>query len=247
MILYPTIELQNGRCVSLYRGRLEEPQVWHVDPVETALAYAAAGATWLHLTDFDAVTGDGDNQELICEIIRKVGIRVQVSGGMRLGERVAEWIDRGAARVVVGTLATRHPETVKALAKQYPDQVVLSVDVWRGKVVDDGWRSVTVFDPVDYITAFEDAPLAGMIVTDIDSDIEDADAALGLISGLADMSRTPVIANGLVRSLDDISRLKYVRNVAGAMVGRALLRKSFSLEEALALASGVPEPVAEFL
>ena len=247
MILYPMIELQGGRCVSLHRGRLDEPQIWHVDPVEKALEYAAAGAQWLHVTDFDAVSGAGGNQELIEEIIRKVGIRVQVSGGMRLGERAAEWIDRGAARVVVGTLATRHPETVKALARQFPDQVVLSVDVWQGKVVDDGWRSVTAFDPVDYVTAFEEAPLAGMIVTDIDSDIEDADAALGLISGLADMSRTPVIANGLVRTLDDISRLKYVRNVAGAMVGRALFRKSFSLEEALEVAGAAPEPVAEFL
>ncbi|MDJ0627158.1 MAG: 1-(5-phosphoribosyl)-5-[(5-phosphoribosylamino)methylideneamino] imidazole-4-carboxamide isomerase [Rhodobacter sp.] len=246
MILYPAIELQNGRCVSLYRGRLDEPQIWHVDPVEKAMEFAAAGAEWLHITDFDAVTGEGGNEDLVAEIIRKAGIPVQLAGGMRLGERAVEWIDRGVGRVVVGTLATRHPDTVKALAKQYPDQIVLSVDVYQGKVVDDGWRSLTAFDPVDYVTAFEDAPLAAMIVTDIDSDIEDADASLGLITGLADMSRTPVVANGLIQSLDDLSRLKYVRNVAGAMIGRALFRKTISLPDALELAWAPLEPAAGF-
>lgn len=247
MILYPAIELQNGRCVSLHRGRLEEPQVWHVDPLKKAMEFAEAGAEWLHVTDFDAVEGSSGNEDLVAEIIRKAGVPVQLAGGMRLGGRAAQWIDRGAARVVVGTLATRDPEAVKALAHLYPDQIVLSVDVWQGQVVDEGWRSKTAFEPGAFIRAFADCPLAAIIVTDVDSDIEDADASLGLITGLAGLSRTPVIASGLVRTLDDIARLKYVRNVSGAVVGRALFRRSFSLEEALAQAAGAAEPAAEFL
>lgn len=247
MILYPTIELLDGRPVSLKRGRLEEPHVWHVDPVEKAIEFADMGAEWLHITDFDAVQGGNDNAELISEIIRRVHIPVQLAGGIRLRERAEHWIDQGVGRLVVGTLGTQDPALVKALAKYHPDQIVLAVDVWQGKVMADGWRRSSAFEPEDFIAAFSDAPLAALIVTDIDSDIADADASLGLVSGLASASRTPVIASGLVRTLDDISRLKYVRNVAGAILGRALFRRTFGLDEALAVAAGAPEPLAEFI
>lgn len=247
MIIYPTIELQNGRCVSLVRGRLEEPQIWHMDPVDRALEYAQAGAEWLQVTDLDAIAGEGDNEDLICEIIRKAGIPVQVAGGVRSRERLTEWIERGAGRVTVGTLAVRDPDQFKALAYQNPDQVVLAVDVYQGRVMTDGWRSPAAFTPEAFLEAFSGSPLAGVLVTDIDNDIEDGDASLGLISGLAEACRWPVIASGLAQSLDDISRLKYVRNVSGAIVGRALLRKRFTLEEALELAAAPLEPTAEFL
>lgn len=247
MIIYPTIELQKGRCVSLVRGRLEEPQIWHMDPVDRALEYAQAGAEWLQVTDLDAIAGEGDNEDLICEIIRKAGIPVQVAGGVRSRERLTGWIERGAGRVTVGTLAVRDPDQFKALAYQNPDQVVLAVDVYQGRVMTDGWRSPAAFTPEAFLEAFSGSPLAGVLVTDIDNDIEDGDASLGLISGLAESCRWPVIASGLAQSLDDISRLKYVRNVSGAIVGRALLRKRFTLEEALELAAAPLEPTAEFL
>ncbi len=247
MILYPTIELQDGRCVSLNRGRLDEPQVWHVDPVEKALEFAHAGAECVQVTDFDALDGSAGNEDLIAEIIRRVHVPVRLGGGMRSRERIEHWIDRGAAGIVVGTLAARDPRLVKDLARYHPDQIVLSVDVWEGRVMTEGWRTKSAFTPEDFIAAFDDTALAGLIVTDIDSDVADSDATLGLITGLAGASRTPVIANGLVRSLDDIARLKYVRNVAGAIVGRALFRKAFTLQEALDVAAAKPEPVAEFI
>ena len=153
MIIYPTIELQNGRCVSLYRGRLDEPQIWHVDPVKTAMDFAEAGASRMHITDFDAVSGSDRNEDLICDIMRKAGIFVQVAGGIRSYERAEHWIDKGAARVVVGTIATREPDLVKTLATAYPDQIVLAVDVWQGKVMADGWREVTAFEPADFISS----------------------------------------------------------------------------------------------
>lgn len=246
MMIYPTMEIQNGRCVTLEKGRLDEPQIWHVDPVETARGFAAAGAEWMHLTDFNALEGDNCNEELITDIIRGAGIPVQLGGGMRSREQVEHWIDRGAGRIVIGTLAARDPLLVQELAKHHPDQIVLAVDVYQGQVMTDGWRKAGAIAPADFIAAFESAPLAGILVTDIDSDMSDLEAQLGLISGLAEKSRTPVIASGVVRSADDISRLKYTYNIAGALVGRALFRKTLTVEEALAVARPEPEPVAEF-
>ncbi|KPD12399.1 HisA/HisF-related TIM barrel protein [Phaeobacter sp. 11ANDIMAR09] len=247
MQIYPTMELLDGHCVTLEKGRLDEPLVWHVDPIEKAREFAAAGAEWMHLTDFNAVQGDDSNSDLVKEIIRTAGIPVQLGGGMRSRDSVESWIDQGAGRVVVGTLAALDPSLVSELAKQHPDQIVLAVDVWQGQVMTEGWLKAGAFEPETYITAFGNAPFAGIIVTDIDSDMADVEAQLGLISGLAAAAHSPVIASGVVRNADDLSRLKYINNIAGALVGRALFRKTLSLEEALEVAQPLPEQVAEFL
>lgn len=247
MIIYPAIELLGGRCVSLEKGRIERPMIWHVDPVEKARSFAEAGAEWMHLTDFDAVEGKTVNDELVGEIIRAAGIPVQLSGGMRSRDRIEQWIDRGVGRIVVGTLAAREPHLVRELAEHHPDQIVLAVDVWRGQVMTEGWREAGAFAPGDYITAFGDTPFAAIVVTDIDSDLDEVDASLGLISGLAERARAPVIARGIVRTIDDVARLKYVPNIAGAVVGRVLFRRTLDLREVLEAARPATEPVAEFL
>ena len=247
MMIYPTMELLDGRCVSLTRGRIEEAAIWHVDPVETARSWASAGAEWMHLTDFDGVDGREGNGELVAEIIRTVGMPVQLAGGFRSSESVARWIDRGAGRIVLSTLAARDPMPVKALAKAHPDQIVLSVDVWKGRVMIDGWREKSAFTPEDFIRAYNDAPLAGIVVTDIEGDIGDYDAQLGVVSGLAEIARAPVIASGVVRSLDDVARLKYVPNISGALVGRALFQKSVELKDVLEVAKPETQPAAEFI
>jgi len=246
MILYPTLEILNGKCVSLTRGRLDEPVIWHVDPVETARGFAQAGAEWMHLTDMNGLRGEGSDTTLIEEIIRAVGIPVQLGGGFRSREAVSRWIDKGAGRIVLGTMAIQDPEGVKELAKYHPDQIVVAVDVFQGQLMSDGWRSASAFGADDFVRAFEGVPLAGMIVTDIDADIEDGDGSLGVISGLAAQTRQNVMARGTVRSVDDVARLRYIPNIAGALIGRALLSKDVDLSEALAVARPAPEPTAEF-
>ena len=247
MIIYPTIELQHGRCVSLKRGRIEEPMIWHVDPVETARGFAAAGAEWMHLTDFDGIEGRTENNELIEQIIRSAGIPVQLGGGFRSVASVERWIEKGAGRIVIGSLATQDPRTVKELAKRHPDQIVLAVDVWKGQVMSDGWRQASAYTPSGFLKSFENTPFAAIVITDIDSDIvEETEAQLGLVAGLASETRIPVIARGTVHSVDDISRLKYVSGISGAIVGRALFDKTIDLKQALELAKPQAEPLAAF-
>ncbi|MTJ03486.1 MAG: 1-(5-phosphoribosyl)-5-[(5-phosphoribosylamino)methylideneamino] imidazole-4-carboxamide isomerase [Sediminimonas qiaohouensis] len=246
MIIYPTIELKDGKCVSLTRGRLAEPEIWHIDPVETAHGFAEAGAQWMHVTDLDALAGEGDNNELIEEIIRTAGIPVQLGGGFRSRDRVEQWIDKGAGRIVVGTMAAHEPDLLRELAKYYPDQIVLAVDIYQDHVMTDGWRTASAFTPEDFVRAFDGAPLAGVIVTDIDADIAEQDGRLGVISGLAAHTRHPVIARGTVRSTDDVARLKYIPNISGTLIGRALMARDVDLAEALAVARPEPEPTATF-
>ncbi len=246
MIISPSIELLNGQCVSLHRGRLDEPHIWHVDPVETARTFAETGAEWIHVTDFDALAGDERNTDLVLEIIRHSGASIQLGGGFRTLHRMTEWIDRGAGRIVVGTLAIMAPNLVKQAAKLYPDQIVVAVDVFKGKIMSDGWRKPSAIDPETFIKTFAKDPLAAIIVTDIDADLEEAEDSLALVTHLAGIATAPVIARGLSHSLDDLARLKYVPHVAGAIIGRALFDHSIELDAALELANQ-PEQTAAFV
>jgi phosphoribosylformimino-5-aminoimidazole carboxamide ribotide isomerase len=247
MILYPVIQLQKGRAVALNRGRIDEPHIWPDDPVEAACRFAAAGAEWLHVTDLDAVMGGDWQDDLITRMIREARIPVQLGGGFRSAEGIERWIDKGIGRAVVSTLATREPALVKAAAKRHPDQIVLSVDVFRGKVLADGWTTESTYSPKDFIGAFADDPLAAVVITDIDVDIADTELSLALITELAGLCRSPAIASGVVQSLDDVSRVAYVPHVSGALVGRALFNGSVDLREALKIASHATERTAEFI
>jgi phosphoribosylformimino-5-aminoimidazole carboxamide ribotide isomerase len=247
MIIYPNITLRGGRCVNLVRGRIDEPIVFDADPVETAVSYAHAGAEWLHVVDLDAIAGDGSNGEIIREIIRRANAPVMVGGGIRSAEQVREWCDAGAGRMVFGTAAVRAPQMVKELSYAYPDQIVISVDVWQGNVVVDGWRETTAFEAVDFVQQFAGWPLSQIIFTDIDRDLDLPESSFALITKLASETSTPVIANGLARSLDDLSALKYLYNISGAIVGRALFEGAYTLEEALELAVPEPEPIASLV
>jgi len=247
MMLIPIIELLDGRCVSLFRGRTEEPQIWHVDVVEKAKGFAKAGAEWLHITDFDAMGGDECNEDLIREIILKAGVPVQLGGGFRSMERIAKWIDYGVGRIVVGALALQQPYLVKEAARLYPDQIVLAVDVHEGLVVTDGWREKSAYDPKSFIEAFADDPFAAIIVSDISASLGDAEDSLALITQLASDARTPVFARGLTRTLDDIARLKYVPSVSGALIGRPFFDHSMSIEDALEVVKPEQGSVAEFI
>ena len=150
MIVYPILQLLNGRCVTLRRGRTSEPMVWHVDPIETARGFAAAGASWMHVTDIDAVKGDGENRELILELIRHSGIPVQIGGGIRSVDQISEWIDRGAGRVVLGTLAALDFYSLQRAARLYPNQISVAVDVWKGDTMTHGWLRHNAIKPTGF-------------------------------------------------------------------------------------------------
>ena len=233
MIVYPILQLLNGRCVTLKRGRTSEPMVWHVDPIETARGFAAAGASWMHVTDIDAIKGDGENRELILELIRHSGIPVQIGGGIRSVEQISEWIDRGAGRVVLGTLAALDFYSLQRAARLYPDQISVAVDVWKGDTMTHGWLRHNAIKPLDFVRSLESVPLASVIITDIDANVGNAENTFETLQLLAAVSTSPVIASGVVRTKHDIERLKQLKYVSGVIVGDALFNKTITIEEAL--------------
>ncbi len=246
MIVYPDIELQNGRCVNLVRGQQSDPVIYQIDPLEAALDCVSKGAEWLHVVDLDAVFRTGDNTDLIKEIILKAGCSVQVAGAVCTIEAVRAWIDAGAGRVVIATAAVKDPCFVIAAANAYPDQIVVSIDARDGKVAIDGWRETTAFTPIEFAGQFEDAPLAAFIFTDIDRDADAPESSMAQTAELAANVRTPVIASGVVKSMDDISTLNYLPNIAGAITGRALFGGVVDLAEAVQITTSYDGPIAQF-
>jgi len=247
MKVYPIIELMGGKCVSMMPGQMDEPHVWHVDPVERVRDYAQAGAEWVEVSDLDArAGGEETNGELIEDIIRKSGTQIQVAGGIASDEQVRRWHDAGAGRIVIGRAGVRAPDWVKAVAKYYPDQIVLAIDIWQGKVVVGDWTETSAFEPVDFVHLYDDVPLAAIEVTDFDRDFDQPESSFALTAKIAEATRTPVFASGLVKTMEDISYLRYLPNIAAVMVGRALFQRDIDLEEAIALAQPTAEPIAPF-
>jgi len=134
-----------------------------------------------------------------------------------------------------------------SFAKLFPDQIVLAVDAKRGRVLTDGWRKTSMFDVVEFVAAFGGVPLAAILFTDVGVEAEETDLGMSAVSSVAAATKTPVIASGLVRTIDDVSTLKYIGNIHGAVVGRALFNRSVELADALEVARPGPEVVAEFV
>ncbi|MGF1444860.1 MAG: HisA/HisF-related TIM barrel protein [Pikeienuella sp.] len=247
MILYPTLQLLDGQCVTLPKGAIRDPEVWHGDPVARARSFVEAGAEWLHVTDLDAVRGTGDNADTVAAIIRQAGVPVQLAGGMTTDSQVTRWREAGAARIVFGSAAITALDWVKARAKELPDYYAVSIDISKGRVMRRGWEAPSLLAAADLVRALADTPLAAVIVTDIDHDIELAEASFALTTKMAEETRSPVISSGLVKTLDDLSTLAHVPNIAGALIGRPLFDKSIELSAAIEIARPSPEKTAEFL
>ncbi len=238
MIIYPDIEVQDGKCVNLRRGVIEDPIVFDMTPLEAAKTFEAAGAEWLNITDLDGVLQGGrHNADQICEIIRTVDIPVQVGGGVRTMNTVEWWFEHGAERVILGTAAVKDRTLVRNACAHHPDKIVVSVDARNSMVVIEGWKVTTSFTALEVAKDLESSGVAALIYTDIDCDIEAPEASFAQTTELAVAVSIPVISSGTVKSLDDISTLRHLPNIAGAIVGRALFNGAVDLQDAIEIAA----------
>ena len=239
MIIYPDIEIQNSQSVNLPRGLREEPVTYNLSPRDAARQFQAAGAEWLHIVDLNGVfQGGRHNAELMCQIIEEAKVPVQVAGGLRTENAVDWWFDHGATRVVLGTVAVKNQNLLRDVCSRYPEKVVVSIDARGGYVLIDGWRTRTSFTPMELARNFEDVGAAAIIYTDIDRFENHPESSLAATTEIATAIRIPVISTGTVDTLDDVSYLKYLPNISGVIVGRALFSKAVRLEDAIAVASG---------
>lgn len=242
MILYPAIDLKGGQCVRLLRGAMETATVFADDPAAQAAAFADAGCEWLHLVDLDgAFAGAPANAEAVGAILARVRIPVQLGGGIRDMATITAWIERGVARVILGTAAVENPALVREAARAFPGRIAVGIDARAGRVATRGWARVTDVNATDLALQLQDAGVAAIVHTDIDRDGAMAGPNVAATAALARAVSVPVIASGGVSLLSDLVALRDTGVIAGAISGRALYDGAIDLAQALArLREGAP-------
>jgi phosphoribosylformimino-5-aminoimidazole carboxamide ribotide isomerase len=237
MILYPAIDLKDGRCVRLLRGAMESATVFGEDPAAQARAFEAAGCRWLHLVDLDgAFAGRPVNAGAVEAILAAVGVPVQLGGGIRDRATVEGWLEKGVARVILGTAALRDPGLVREAATAHPGRVAVGIDARGGRVAVEGWAETSEVEALDLARRFEDAGVAAIVYTDIERDGAMAGPNVAATAALARAVAIPVIASGGIASLDDLRALKDCgAPLDGAISGRALYEGRLDLGEAVRL------------
>ena len=234
MILYPAIDLKDGQAVRLVHGDMEKSTVFNDDPAAQAREFVDAGCTWLHLVDLNgAFAGTPVNAAPVEAILKSCNVPAQLGGGIRDMATIEAWLDKGLARVILGTVAVENPALVREAARAFPGKVAVGIDARNGRVATKGWAEETDVMVTDIAKSFEDAGVAALIYTDIMRDGAMGGPNIDATAALARAVNIPVIASGGVSSLADLEALKKTGVISGAISGRALYDGAIDLSEAL--------------
>ncbi len=208
VILFPAVDLKNGQCVRLEQGDMARATVFNLDPAAQARAFAEQGFEYLHVVDLDgAFAGKPMNAHAVEAMLKAVTMPVQLGGGIRDLKTVEAWLDKGIARVIIGTAAVRDPELVKSAAKKFPGRVAVGLDARDGKVAVEGWAETSQVTALEIAQRFEDAGVAAIIFTDIARDGLLKGLNLDATIALAERISIPVIASGGFASIEDVKAL----------------------------------------
>lgn len=240
MILYPAIDLKDGNAVRLFKGDMEQTTVFNEDPAAQALEFVEAGCEWLHLVDLNgAFAGEPVNAAPVEAILRACKVPAQLGGGIRDMATIERWIDKGLARVILGTVAVENPDLVRQAAREFPGKVAVGIDARNGRVATKGWAEETDVMVTDLAKSFEDAGVSAIIYTDINRDGAMQGPNVEATAALGNAVSIPVIASGGVSSLADLEALKNCgAPLNGAISGRALYDGAIDLGEALKALNG---------
>jgi phosphoribosylformimino-5-aminoimidazole carboxamide ribotide isomerase len=238
MIIYPAIDLKDGKCVRLLKGDMDSATVYNEEPAAQAHFFARQGFSWIHVVDLNgAVEGHPVNAQAVRSIIDSVDIPVQLGGGIRTFEQVRDWIEEGVSRVILGTAAVKDPDLVLKSCQEFPGQIALGLDAVNEMVATEGWVEGSEISVFDLAGKFENAGAAAIIYTDIDRDGTGEGLNIETTRRLAESVSIPVIASGGVGSTEDLLLLANFQDfgIEGVIIGRAFYEGK--VDPALALAA----------
>lgn len=236
MIIYPAIDVKDGRCVRLVQGQFTDVTVYSDNPVEMARKFEQMGAQYLHVVDLDgARLGEPRNTAIVSEMAVKLGIPVQLGGGIRTIEMIEIILCKGIHRVILGTSAVKDPNLVKRALQTFENNLAVGIDAKNGMVAIEGWAKTSEFTAIGFAKKMQELGARTIIYTDISRDGMLAGPNLKAMEEMVKAVDIEVIASGGVKSIDDIRNLKNI-GVAGVIVGKALYTGDVDLAEAIRIA-----------
>ena len=235
--LLPAVDVKDGRAVRLVQGELSAETAYG-NPLEVALEFQAAGAEWLHLVDLDAAFGRGENSALLAEVVGKLDIKVELSGGIRDDESLRRALATGCTRINLGTAALENPEWTAKIIQEHGERIAVGLDVRGHVLAARGWTKEGG-DLFETIERLERDGCARYVVTDVTKDGTLQGPNVQLLQEVCAVTKKPVVASGGISSIADIEALKSLVEIGveGAIMGKALYAGAFTLEEALKVAN----------
>ena len=239
MIILPAIDIKDGNCVRLKRGVYETAEKVSESPYTAAEGFARAGATWMHMVDLDgAKDAKLINADLISDVARSSGLKVEVGGGIRNMNAVEYYLSRGIDRVILGSAAVKNPQFVMDAVNNYGDRIVVGIDAKDGMVQSEGWLDNSETDYIELAKRMEDVGVRTIVFTDIDRDGMLSGPNLKQLDDLRNSVSCNIIASGGVAVLKDIVNLSDL-NIYGAICGKAIYSGTLDLKQAIEIACRV--------
>ena len=232
MIIFPAIDLKDGKCVRLYKGDFNKTTIFNLSPFNQALEFEKKGFTHLHLVDLDgALKGRSKNKKIIIKIIKNTHLNVQLGGGIRTLKQISFWIKNGVSTVVVGTMAIQNPEILKKACDLFPGQIAVAVDVRNNFLAMEGWVKQTKIKLIAFSKKLEDFGIKRIIYTDINRDGTKQGVNSPQLKKIINKINIPLVVSGGVSNIKDVQQLDKFGLLDGVIIGKAIYDKSISLSE----------------
>jgi phosphoribosylformimino-5-aminoimidazole carboxamide ribotide isomerase len=232
MIIFPAIDLKDGKCVRLFKGDFNKTTIFNSSPYNQALTFKKKGFKDLHLVDLDgALEGRSKNKKVIIKIIKSTNLNVQLGGGIRTLKQISFWIKNGVSTVVVGTMAIQNPKTLKKACDLFPGRIAVALDVRNNFLAIKGWVKQTKIKLMDFSKKLEDFGVSRIIYTDINRDGTKTGVNLSQLKKIVAKVNIPLVVSGGVSNIQDIRKLHKTELFDGVIIGKAIYDKSISLNE----------------
>ena len=223
MIIYPAIDLQDGKCVRLTKGNFDEKTIYSRSPLEQAKVFQEIGFKYLHIVDLDrTISKDKSNIETIKNIIDNTTLKIQVGGGLRTEDTIEEVIDLGIDNAVLGTAAVNNPDLLITMSQKYKNKISVGLDVREKMIALQGWKDQTQISCFDFLNTIKNLPLRSIIFTDINKDGMKQGINIDDTLKMAESSKISVIASGGVSNIEDVKMIKSKNKIGGVIVGKAI-------------------------
>ena len=232
MIIFPAIDLKDGKCVRLYKGDFNKTTIFNSSPYNQALQFKKKGFTDLHLVDLDgALKGRSKNKKIIIKIIKNTNLNVQLGGGIRTLKQISFWIKNGVSTVVVGTMAIQNPKILRKACDLFPGRIAVALDVRNNFLAIKGWVKQTRIDCLDFIKKLENLGLSRIIYTDINRDGTKTGININKLVKIIENVNIPVVVSGGISNIKDVKQLKKINYLQGVIIGKAIYDGTINLNK----------------